>query len=148
MLTVNDPSPGAQNDLERVTKMAHAQVGVYGMNSKVGLVSYPQEENSFNKPYSEATARLIDEEVRNLVDSAYKRTVQMVREKKDLIAAMAEALLKKEVRDGQPCRCTKNFLYLLVCCSLFCVVLWLKCCLMDFDVILVHFIDLVVILMD
>eukprot|EP00803_Ostreobium_quekettii_P002176 evm.model.scf_1526.3 EVM.evm.TU.scf_1526.3 scf_1526:22105-28389(-) len=90
-------STGAQNDLERVTKMAHAQVGVYGMNSKVGLVSYPQDENSFNKPYSEATAKLIDEEVRNLVDGAYKRTVQMVREKKDLIAAMAEALLKKEV---------------------------------------------------
>ncbi|GMH37425.1 hypothetical protein BSKO_05298 [Bryopsis sp. KO-2023] len=90
-------STGAQNDLEKVTKMAYAQVGVYGMSEKVGLLSFPQEDNSFNKPYSEATARLIDEEVRQLVDGAYKRTIGMVQEKSALIKRMAEELLTKEV---------------------------------------------------
>lgn len=96
---------GAQNDLEKVTKMAYAQVGIYGMSPKIGLVSFPQEENSFNRPYSEATARMIDEEVRSVVDVAYQRTLDLVNEKSDLIKTMAEELLSKEVsfaeRDGQ-----------------------------------------------
>ena len=78
--------------------MAYAQVGIYGMNPKIGLVSFPSDDNSFSKPYSEETAKMIDEEVRELVDKAYKRTVALVTEKKDLITNMAEALLKKEVR--------------------------------------------------
>ncbi|CAD7700333.1 unnamed protein product [Ostreobium quekettii] len=90
-------STGAQNDLERVTKMAHAQVGIYGMNGRVGLVSYPQDDNAFSRPYSEATAQLMDEEVRALVDRAYARTVQMVKEKRHLVSSMAEALLEREV---------------------------------------------------
>ena len=56
---------GAQNDLERITKMAYAQVALYGMNEKVGLVSFPSEEGQLSKPYSDETAQLIDQEARN-----------------------------------------------------------------------------------
>ena len=88
---------GAQNDLERITKMAYSQVAIYGMNAKVGLVSYPNEEGSFNKPYSNETARLIDDEVRKMVQSAYERTISLLEEKKTLVTALAETLLQKDV---------------------------------------------------
>uniref|UniRef100_A0A1D1ZYX9 AAA+ ATPase domain-containing protein n=1 Tax=Auxenochlorella protothecoides TaxID=3075 RepID=A0A1D1ZYX9_AUXPR len=90
-------STGAQNDLERVTKMAYAQVAVYGMNDAVGLVSFPQEEGAFNKPYSDDTARLIDGEVRALVAGAYRRTLALLEEKRGAVEAMAQALLEREV---------------------------------------------------
>jgi AFG3 family protein len=89
---------GAQNDLERVTKMAYAQVGIYGMNKKVGLLSFPQDDNRFDKPYSNETARLIDDEARSLLDAAYARTVAIVSERRDLVQALADELLSKEVR--------------------------------------------------
>lgn len=88
---------GAQNDLERITKMAYSQVAIYGMNEKVGLVSYPNEEGSFNKPYSNETARLIDDEVRKMVQLAYERTIALLEEKKSLVMALAESLLEKDV---------------------------------------------------
>lgn len=78
--------------------MAYSQVAIYGMNEKVGLVSYPNEEGSFNKPYSNETARLIDDEVRNMVQLAYRRTVDLLEEKKTLVTALAETLLQKDVR--------------------------------------------------
>ena len=90
-------STGAQNDLEKVTQMAYNTVAVYGMNSKIGLLSFPKDEQSLKSPYSEDTARMIDEEVRQLVDTAYKRTVALVEEKKHLVEAMAQGLLDKEV---------------------------------------------------
>jgi len=90
-------STGAQNDLERVTRMAYSQVALYGMNSKIGLLSYPPEDGRIDKPYSEDTARVIDTEVRNLVDTSYKRTKKLMTEKKDLVEKMAQALLDKEV---------------------------------------------------
>jgi AFG3 family protein len=90
-------STGAQNDLERVTKMAYSQVAIYGMNPKIGLLSFPPEENQLHKPYSDDTARLIDGEVRSLVDAAYQRTVKLLEEKKELVERMAVALLDKEV---------------------------------------------------
>jgi cell division protease FtsH len=92
-------STGAQNDLQQITRTAYAMITVYGMNDKVGNVSFydPQTENSFTKPYSEETSKLIDEEVRKLIDVAYDRTKQLLTEKKGDVAKLAEALLDKEV---------------------------------------------------
>ena len=90
-------STGAQNDLERVTRMAYSQIALYGMNEKIGLLSYPPEDGRIDKPYSEDTARVIDTEVRALVDRSYIRTKQLMIEKKDLVEKMAQALLEKEV---------------------------------------------------
>ncbi len=84
--------------------MAYAQVGIYGMNEKVGLLSFPQDDNRFDKPYSNETARLIDEEARALINAAYQRTRALVSAKKDLVLALAEELLEKEVRfASRPC---------------------------------------------
>jgi len=92
-------STGAQNDLERITKMAYAIVTMYGMNEKVGNVSFndPQNEFGFNRPYSEKTAELIDEEVRNIIANAYQRTVDLINDKKDKLEILAQELLKKEI---------------------------------------------------
>ena len=90
-------STGAQNDLEKVTKMAYNRVAVYGMNEKVGMLSFPSDDQQFQKPYSQDTARMIDEEVRELVDQAYKRTVALVKEKKEFVEALAQGLLQREV---------------------------------------------------
>ena len=74
-------------------------VTVYGMNDKVGNVSYydPQQETTFTKPYSEETSMLIDQEVRKLIDGAYVRTKELLTDKKEQVAKLAEALLEKEV---------------------------------------------------
>lgn len=92
-------STGAQNDLQKVTKMAYAMVSVYGMNEKVGNVSFydPQNENQFTKPYSDETAKVIDEEVRHMIDEAYERTLNLLREKQAQLEKVAEALLEKEI---------------------------------------------------
>ncbi|KAK3034274.1 hypothetical protein RJ639_032209, partial [Escallonia herrerae] len=92
-------STGAQNDLEKVTKMTYAQVAVYGFSDKVGLLSFPQREEALEmtKPYSSKTAAIIDNEVREWVSKAYDRTVQLIEEHKEHIAKMAEQLLEKEV---------------------------------------------------
>ena len=108
---------GAQNDLERITKMAYGQVAIYGMNEKVGLVSFPSEDGQFSKPYSERTAKLIDEEVRNLVMSAYERTVKLLTEKKDLVEKLALTLLDKEVGCPPPSICALHALQWLSCCD-------------------------------
>lgn len=92
-------STGAQNDLERITKMAYAMVTIYGMNDKIGQVSFndPQNEYGFTKPYSDETARIIDEEVRGLIHSAYVRTIQLITEKRGEIEKIAKELLQKEI---------------------------------------------------
>eukprot|EP01026_Neomeris_dumetosa_P057755 TRINITY_DN5334_c0_g1_i6.p2 TRINITY_DN5334_c0_g1~~TRINITY_DN5334_c0_g1_i6.p2 ORF type:complete len:506 (+),score=102.27 TRINITY_DN5334_c0_g1_i6:935-2452(+) len=90
-------STGAQNDLEKVTKIAYAHVSLYGMNEKVGLVSFSNSRQEFQKPYSDDTARMIDEEVRLMVRDAYERTLQLINKHKDLIEALALELLEKEV---------------------------------------------------
>ncbi|MBS1598184.1 MAG: ATP-dependent zinc metalloprotease FtsH [Bacteroidetes bacterium] len=92
-------STGAQNDLQQVTKIAYSMVTTYGMNEKVGNISFydPAQENSFVKPYSEETSRLIDEEVRKLIDAAYERTKQLLTQKDTEVKKLAEALLEKEV---------------------------------------------------
>jgi AFG3 family protein len=92
-------STGALSDLERITKLAYAMVKIYGMNSKVGNVSFydPQGEYQFNKPYSDTTAELIDEEVRKLIDGVYQRTKDLLNEKRDGLELLAAKLLEKEV---------------------------------------------------
>jgi AFG3 family protein len=95
----NKISTGAQNDLQQITRIAYAMVSVYGMNDKVGNISFydPQQENTFTKPYSEETSRMIDEEVRKLIDEAYGKTKSLLMEKKQQVEKLAEALLEKEV---------------------------------------------------
>ena len=90
-------STGAQNDLEKITKMAYSQVSIYGMSENVGLVSFPNDNETFNKPYSDETAQMIDKEAREMIHTCYERTVEMIRQRKDLVTDLAEALLKKEV---------------------------------------------------
>ena len=92
-------STGAQNDLQQITRIAYAMVTVYGMNDKIGNISYydPQTENQFTKPYSEETSKMIDEEVRKLIDLAYIKTKDLLIEKRDDVVKLAEALLDKEV---------------------------------------------------
>ncbi|XWS55647.1 hypothetical protein CRYUN_Cryun09bG0019100 [Craigia yunnanensis] len=92
-------STGAQNDLEKVTKMTYAQVAVYGFSDKVGLLSFPQKESAFEmtKPYSNKTGAIIDSEVREWVGKAYERTMQLIEEHKEHVAQIAELLLEKEV---------------------------------------------------
>jgi len=92
-------STGAQNDLQQVTKIAYSMVTVYGMNDKVGNVSFydPSAENTFTKPYSEETSKLIDEEVRALIDKAYIYTKELLTKKTKEVKKLAEALLEKEV---------------------------------------------------
>ncbi|XP_071916487.1 ATP-dependent zinc metalloprotease FTSH 8, mitochondrial-like isoform X2 [Coffea arabica] len=91
-------STGAQNDLEKVTKMTYAQVAVYGFSEKVGLLSFPQrDEFEMTRPYGSKTAAIIDAEVREWVGKAYNRTVELIEEHKERVAKIAELLLEKEV---------------------------------------------------
>lgn len=92
-------STGAQNDLERITKLSYAMVTIYGMNSTIGNVSFhdPQNEYNFNKPYSEKTSELIDIEVRKLINEVYVRTMQLLIDKRDGLEKLAEKLLEKEI---------------------------------------------------
>ncbi len=94
-------STGALNDLEKVTKQAYNMVVYFGLNDKIGNVSYfdssGQQEYSFTKPYSEKTAEVIDREVKALIDKAYQRAVNIIKENKEKIKILAEYLLEKEV---------------------------------------------------
>lgn len=94
-------STGALSDLEKVTKQAYAMVSIYGLNDKVGNLSYYDStganEYGFTKPYSEKTAELIDEEVSKMVEAAYARAKKILSENKDLLIKLAEQLLEKEV---------------------------------------------------
>jgi cell division protease FtsH len=93
---------GAQNDLERITKMAYAMVTDYGMSDRVGAVSFnlsdrDEDQPLFDKPYSDATAEAIDEEVRSLIDRARRRAAELLRSKREHLDEMAEVLLEREV---------------------------------------------------
>ena len=91
-------STGAQNDLDQVTKMAYGMVTVYGMNKNVGNVSfYAMSQDQFNKPYSNETARLIDDEVRILIEAQYQRAQDLLTEKRHELNELASMLLEKEV---------------------------------------------------
>ena len=91
-------STGAQSDLDQVTRMAYAMVAVYGMNDKVGNVSYYGMMNdSFNRPFSDDTATLMDNEVRKLADGAYARAKLLLVERRQELELIAQHLLDKEV---------------------------------------------------
>lgn len=92
-------STGAANDLQQITKIAYSMVIAYGMNKNVGNVSFydPTQENTFTKPYSEETGKMIDEEVRAIIEEAYRRTKQLLTERKKEVEILAKELLDKEV---------------------------------------------------
>ena len=94
-------STGALNDLEKITKQAYAMVSYFGMSDKVGNLSFydstGQNEYSFNKPYSEKTAELIDDEVKHLIEKAYNKAVEILKKNKNGLTQLAELLLEKEV---------------------------------------------------
>jgi len=93
-------STGALSDLERITKMAYSMVSVYGLNDKIGNVSFydsKQSDYNFQKPYSESTAQIIDEEVKKIIDEAYQRTKKLLQGKKKELEILAKELLEKEM---------------------------------------------------
>lgn len=92
-------STGALSDLEKVTKQAYAMVSIYGLNDKIGNISYydSQGRESFTKPYSEVTARIIDEEVSKLIEAQYQRAIQLLTANQDKLTTLADKLLEKEV---------------------------------------------------
>ncbi|HLV91652.1 MAG TPA: ATP-dependent zinc metalloprotease FtsH [Aequorivita sp.] len=94
-------STGALSDLEKVTKQARAMVTIYGLNDKIGNLTYydssGQSEYNFTKPYSEKTAELIDKEISNLIEEQYQRAVKILEENKDKLTELANVLLEKEV---------------------------------------------------
>ncbi len=94
----NKISTGAQSDLDQVTKMAYSMVAIYGMNEKVGNVSfYGMQQDQYSKPYSDDTARLIDQECRKMIDQQYDRAQSLLEEKNKELHLLAAALLDKEV---------------------------------------------------
>ena len=100
-LIFNEISSGALDDLEKVTKQAYTMVMYYGLNEKLGNISFydstGQYEQSLQKPYSDDTAKLIDDEVRKLIKTAYDRTKKILQEHKKELISLAELLLKQEI---------------------------------------------------
>ncbi|MFM7902314.1 MAG: hypothetical protein ACKPAD_10060, partial [Bacteroidota bacterium] len=94
-------STGALSDLEKITKQAYAMVSIFGLNEKIGNISYydssGQQDYNFSKPYSEKTAQTIDEEVSKLVDACYIRTKEILAANKGKLEQLASHLLDKEV---------------------------------------------------
>ena len=97
----NEISTGALNDLEKVTKQARAMVTVYGLNDKIGNLTYydssGQNEYGFTKPYSEKTAALIDKEISSIIEEQYQRAIKILEKNKKKLTKLAEVLLEKEV---------------------------------------------------
>jgi cell division protease FtsH len=100
-VTFNRISTGALSDLEKVTKQARAMVTIYGLNDKIGNVTYydssGQSEYSFSKPYSDETAKIIDTEISALIESQYERAIHILEENKDKLNQLADILIEKEV---------------------------------------------------
>jgi cell division protease FtsH len=94
-------STGALSDLEKVTRQARAMVTIFGLNEAIGNITYydssGQSEYSFSKPYSEATAVLIDKEISALVEGQYQRAIQLLNDNKDKLIQLADILIEKEV---------------------------------------------------
>lgn len=100
-ITFGNVSTGALNDLERVTKQAQSIVAVFGLNKRIGNISYydstGQSEYSFNKPYSESTAQVIDEEISKIVQEQYQRACDLLKANNVKLVELADKLLEKEV---------------------------------------------------
>ncbi len=100
-VTFNRISTGALSDLEKVTRQARAMVTIYGLNEKIGNVTYydstGQSEYSFSKPYSEETAMIIDKEISLLIETQYERAVKILEDNKDKLNQLADILIEKEV---------------------------------------------------
>ena len=93
-------STGALSDLERITKMAYSMVTMYGMNNVIGNISFfdsKKTDYNFTKPYSDSTAEKIDYEAKRIVEKAYQRTMNLLKEKKEQLEIIAKELLKKEI---------------------------------------------------
>ena len=93
-------STGALSDLEKVTKQARAMVTVYGLNEKIGNLTYYDptgEEYGFTKPYSEKTAQVIDEEINRIIEEQYQRAISILQENREKLTILAELLLEREV---------------------------------------------------
>jgi ATP-dependent metalloprotease FtsH len=100
LVTFGKISTGALSDLEKVTKTATAMVTIYGLNEKVGNVSYYNSQGDgygFSKPYSDDTAKIIDDEVKNMIEIQYQRAINLLEENKDKLTLLADKLLEKEV---------------------------------------------------
>ena len=97
----NKISTGALSDLEKVTKQARAMITIYGLNEKVGNVTYydssGQSEYNFSKPYSEDTAQVIDKEISVLIEEQYQRAITLLTENQDKLLRLADILIEKEV---------------------------------------------------
>jgi ATP-dependent metalloprotease FtsH len=100
LVTFGKISTGALSDLEKVTKTATAMVSIYGLNEKVGNVSYYNSQGDgygFSKPYSDDTAKIIDDEVKNMIEEQYQRAIKLLEKHKDKLTLLADKLLEKEV---------------------------------------------------
>ncbi|KAI2507118.1 AAA ATPase-like protein [Fragilaria crotonensis] len=89
---------GAKSDLRQVTDLVYSTIQIYGMNPRLGQLAFPKDPNAMfdERPYSDATAMAMDEEAKTVVDEAYQRTLNLLREKKDQVAQVAAMLLEKE----------------------------------------------------
>ena len=100
-VTFDRISTGALSDLEKVTRQARAMVTIYGLNDKIGNVTYydstGQSEYNFSKPYSDETAKVIDKEISELIEGQYQRAIQILEENKDKLNQLADILIEKEV---------------------------------------------------
>ena len=100
-VTFDKISTGALSDLEKVTRQARAMVTIYGLNDKIGNVTYydssGQSEYSFSKPYSDETAKVIDAEISSLIEGQYERAIQILEANKDKLNQLADILIEKEV---------------------------------------------------
>lgn len=100
-VTFDRISTGALSDLEKVTRQARAMVTIYGLNDKIGNVTYydstGQSEYNFSKPYSDETAKIIDAEISELIEGQYQRAIEILEENKDKLNQLADILIEKEV---------------------------------------------------
>ncbi|CEN36786.1 ATP-dependent zinc metalloprotease FtsH (fragment) [Capnocytophaga canimorsus] len=99
-VTFGKISTGALSDLEKVTKQARAMVTIYGLNDKIGNLTYYDssgQEYNFTKPYSEQTAQLIDQEISKIIETQYQRAIQILTENKEKLTRLAHLLLEREV---------------------------------------------------